>query len=124
MISLSIPYCYRCKTFYIHKDGLCGECLRLSQLEDQRDMVRVLDIKKLNILFEIERNDGLDFKRLKQGTGLSEGDIPHNTKWLVKNQLITIDKGFIDNKIPHTTYWITDKGIEYLKKLRRYIFSL
>lgn len=54
-------------------------------------------------------NDHLEFKRLKELLGVTDGNLASHIKALEKENFILIEKQFI-NKKPNTRYRISDQG--------------
>lgn len=113
--------CHRCKTFYkLPNSNLCGDCKFLIEIEERRDIVETLDIKRLYLLIhtrnKIQKDNAISYKKLKGITLYSDGDLSYQMNILEKLGLVSICKQFVDKK-PLTTYSITEKGIQYIEKL-------
>lgn len=54
-------------------------------------------------------NDHMEFKRLKELLGVTDGNLASHIKALEKENFILIEKQFI-NKKPNTRYRISDQG--------------
>jgi DNA-binding MarR family transcriptional regulator len=81
---------------------------------------------RLGIMSILMVNDYVDFNRLKDLLGITDGNLASNIKSLEKNNYITISKEFLDKK-PHTTYRISDTGrnsfIKHIEAMEKIIKS-
>ena len=72
---------------------------------------------RLGIMSILMVNDSVDFKRLKELLGVTDGNLASHIKALEKVEFIDIKKQFIGKK-PNTTYSVTELGkIEFKKHI-------
>lgn len=64
---------------------------------------------RLGIMSILVVNEWVEFKRLKQELGLSDGNLASHIKALEKEQYIDVKKAFVGKK-PQTTYAATEAG--------------
>ena len=72
---------------------------------------------RLGIMSILMVNEAVDFKRLKELLGVTDGNLASHIKALEKAEFVRVQKQFIGRK-PNTTYHTTDLGkIEFKKHL-------
>ena len=80
-----------------------------------KDILSVLKATKLDnrvrlgLMSILVVNDWVEFKRLRQELGLSDGNLASHVKALEKEEYIEIKKEFVGKK-PQTSYRATDTG--------------
>ena len=70
---------------------------------------------RLGIMSILMVNDQVDFNRLKELLGVTDGNLASHTKTLEKANYIAIEKSFIGKK-PNTKYKATREGKNAFKK--------
>lgn len=79
---------------------------------------------RLGIISLLVSEGGVDFKRIKEVTSATSGNISVQIKKLEQAEYITVEKTFKDN-YPNTQITITGKGIKafenYVENLKKYI---
>lgn len=70
---------------------------------------------RLGIMSILMVNDQVDFNRLKELLGVTDGNLASHSKTLEKTEYIKIEKSFIGKK-PNTKYMATPQGKEAFKK--------
>ncbi|MTB50101.1 transcriptional regulator [Lewinella sp. W8] len=66
---------------------------------------------RMGIMAILMVNDWVDFVSIRDGLGVTDGGLASHLKALVREELIEVDKQFVDNK-PRTTYRATPAGRE------------
>ncbi|MFO7798246.1 winged helix-turn-helix domain-containing protein [Rhodohalobacter sp.] len=66
---------------------------------------------RLGIMSVLAVNESLDFTALKEFLEVTDGNLATHLKKLEKEEFISVEKSFIDNK-PNTKYSMTSKGKE------------
>lgn len=64
---------------------------------------------RLGIMSALAVNDSLDFTSLKEYLDVTDGNLATHLKKLEKEEFISVDKSFINNK-PNTSYSMTAEG--------------
>ena len=64
---------------------------------------------RLGIMSALAVNDALDFTSLREYLDVTDGNLATHLKKLEKEEFISVDKSFIDNK-PNTQYSMTPQG--------------
>lgn len=70
---------------------------------------------RLGIMSALVVNDFMDFNRLKELLGVTDGNLASHLKSLEKKEYINYKKEFLDRK-PNTKYFSTNTGREAFKK--------
>ena len=72
---------------------------------------------RLGIMSILMANESVDFKRLKELLGVTDGNLASHLKALEKMEFINVEKKFIGRK-PNTSYSATKEGeIEFKKHI-------
>ena len=78
---------------------------------------------RLHIMNILLKEKEINFVTLRNRLNISDGSLFSHTKFLEKENLISVRKEFRDRK-PHTIYSITEKGKEEFTKLRERLFEV
>ncbi len=82
---------------------------------------------RLEILSYLMLFGEMNFKFLKEKTGLTDGNLAQHLRKLEDAGYITVTKTF-KNRRPHTTYKLSERGLEafkkYLKDLKNFLTSI